>query len=145
MPLNNERLRSRHPFQMFMLIASFIYSMPGLAFGAVRPGSVQAVVGPVGTILWSAGLFIGTGAALIGVFGFSRDRATGLTWEEMGCLIAGTVTIYYAAVTLYANGLTAVFSAVVMVGFGSACVARSRQLHQLLASLRKRVGDPGGV
>lgn len=144
MSLTAERLRSRHPFQMFMLIASFIYSLPGLAFGAVRPGSIEATVGPVGTVLWSCGLFLGTGAALIGIFGFNRDRATGLTWEEVGCLIAGSVTIYYAGVTLYANGLTAVFSAIVMVGFGSACVARSHQLHQLLAGLRQRLGDPDG-
>jgi hypothetical protein len=144
MPLTSERVRSRHPFQMFMLIASFIYSMPGLAFGAVRPGSIQDVVGPLGTVLWSGGLFFGTGAALVGIFGFPRDRATGLTWEEMGCLIAGVVTVYYAAVTLYANGATAFFSAVVMVGFGSACVARSRQLHHLLADARRRLGDPGG-
>jgi galactitol-specific phosphotransferase system IIC component len=127
---------------MFMLLASFIYSMPGLAFSAVRPGSIQATVGPFGTIVWSIGLFLGTGAALVGIFGFSKDRATGLTWEELGCLIAGAVTIYYAAVAIYANGPTAIFPAVVMVSFGSACLARSRQLHQLLADVRKRLTDP---
>jgi hypothetical protein len=144
MPLTSERIRSRHPFQMFMLLSSFIYSLPGLAFGAVRPGSIQAVVGPVGTVLWSAGLFIGTGSALVGIFGFAKDRATGLTWEELGCLIAGAVTIYYAAVTIYANGLTAIFSAIVMIGFGSACIARSHQLHAILADARRKLGDPDG-
>ena len=137
MPLNAERLRSRHPFQLFMLIASFLYSLPGLVFHGIRPGSVQETVGPVGTIIWSIFLCVGTGAALLGTFGFAKDRATGLTLEELGLLAAGAATVYYAGVSLFANGWTAVFSAVVMLGFGSACLGRSRQLHRLLTVARK--------
>lgn len=132
MPLRGERIRSRHPFQLFMLIVSFIYSLPGLVFSAVRPGSVQATVGPVGTIIWSIFLCLGTGCALLGIFGYRANRATGLSLEEFGLLVAGAATLYYAAVVLWANGLPAFFSAVVMVGYGSACVVRSVQLHRLL-------------
>lgn len=137
MPLTAERARSRHPFQLFMLIASFLYSLPGLAFEGVRPGSVQETVGPVGTILWSVFLCIGTGAALLGTFGFLHDRATGLTLEELGLASAGTATGYYAAVSLYANGWTALFSAIVMFSFGSACLVRARQIHRLLSAARR--------
>lgn len=132
MPLRGERIRSRHPFQLFMLIVTFIYSLPGLAFSAVRPGSVEATVGPIGTIVWSVGLCLGTGCALLGIFGYRRNRATGLSLEEFGCLVAGAATLFYAAVVLWALGLTAFFPAIVMVGYGSACVVRSAQLHRLL-------------
>lgn len=141
MPLTGERIRSRHPFQLFMLIASFIYSLPGLAFSGVRPGSVQETVGPVGTIVWSVFLCAGTGAALLGIFGFLRDRATGLTFEEGGLAAAGAATVYYAGVSVYANGWTALFAAVVMLGFGSACLVRSWQIHRLLIAASK--GHPG--
>lgn len=137
MPLTAERVRSRHPFQLFMLIASFLYSLPGLAFNGIRPGSVQETVGPVGTIVWSVFLCLGTAAALLGIFGFARDRATGLTLEEGGLAAAGAATVYYAGVSLYANGWTAFFSAVVMLGFGSACLVRSVQIHRLLIALRR--------
>lgn len=132
MPLRGERIRSRHPFQLFMLIVSFVYSLPGLAFSAVRPGSVQETVGPVGTIVWSAGLAVGTGCALLGIFGYRANRATGLSLEEFGLLVAGVATLYYAGVALWALGWAAFFSAVVMVGYGSACIVRSAQLHRLL-------------
>lgn len=120
-----------------MLVVAFIYSMPGLAFADIRPGSIQDTVGPIGTIAWSVALCLGTGGALAGIFGFARDRATGLTWEACGCLAAGSATVYYAAVVVYANGPKAAFSAVVMCGFGAACLARSWQLQRLL----KRVSD----
>lgn len=132
MPLRGERVRSRHPFELYMLAVSFIYSLPGLAFSAVRPGSVQATVGPIGTIVWSVGLCLGTGCALLGIFGYRENRATGLSLEEFGCLTAGVATLYYAAVVLWVNHWPAIFSAVVMAGYGMACVVRSAQLHRLL-------------
>jgi hypothetical protein len=141
MPLNGERLRSRHPFELFMLVVAFIYSMPGLVFADIRPGSIQATVGPVGTIAWSVALCIGTGGALLGIFGFAKDRATGLTWEACGCLSAGSATVYYAAVVVYANGPRSVFSAVVMCGFGAACLARTYQLQRLLRRASARAAD----
>lgn len=133
MPLNGERLRSRHPFQLYILTVSFAYSVPGMAFAGVRPGSLQATVGPVGTVVWSAALFLGTGAALVGVFGYRRNRATGLGLEQWGLLTVGAATVYDAAILLYANGWHALFSVLVLVGFGVASFARARQLHRLLS------------
>lgn len=143
-PLNDERIRSRHPFQLFMLIASFLYSLPGLAFTGIRPGSVQETVGPVGTIVWSIFLCLGTGAALLGIFGFRSDRATGLTLEGLGLLSAGSATAYYALIVVYANGPTALFSALVMVAFGAACIVRAVQLRNLLRAVRRKHGNPVG-
>lgn len=143
MPLNRERIRSRHPFQLFMLIVSFVYSLPGLAFAAVRPGSIEAGVGPTGTIVWSAGLCLGTGCALLGIFGYRRNRATGLSLEEFGLAAAGAATLYYAGVVLWVLGWPAFFSALVMLGYGSACVVRSAQLHRLLGpTVRKLAAGP---
>lgn len=144
MPLTAERIRSRHPFQLFMLIASFLYSLPGVVFEGVRPGSVQETVGPVGTVVWSVFLCIGTCAALFGIFGFSHDRATGLTLEQLGLASAGAATVYYTCVSLYANGWTALFSAIVMFGFGSACLVRSWQIHGLLSAARRGHPDTPG-
>ena len=144
MPLNGERLRSRQPFQLWVLIVSFIYSIPGMAFTAVRPGSLQATVGPVGTVVWSAMLFLGTGCALLGIFGYRRNRATGLGLEQWGCLTVGAATLYDAAIILYANGWRASFSAAMLIGLGVASFARSRQLHKLLSS-RRWSGAPDGA
>lgn len=138
MPLNGERLRSRQPFQLWVLIVSFLYSIPGMTFTAVRPGSLQATVGPLGTIIWSAMLFLGTGCALLGIYGFRGDRATGLALEQWGCLTVGAATLYDAGVLLYANGWPASFSAMTLIGLGVASFARARQLHALLSRQRWR-------
>lgn len=133
MPLNGERARSRHPLQLWVLITSFVYSVPGMVFAIVRPGSLQAVAGPVATVIWSVFLFLGTGLALLGIFRFQDNRATGLSLEEWGCFTVAAAALFDSIVIIVANGWPATFSALMLLGLSAAFFARARQLHRLLS------------
>lgn len=135
MPLTSERLRSRHPFELFMLAASVFYSTAGLLQRQARPGSLREQVGETGTYIWLGFVLIGAVAALVGIFW--KDRATGLTAEQQGLLAAGSATCFYAAVAIYVNGPSALASTAILVGFGAACLTRSWQLHRKLTGVRK--------
>lgn len=130
MPLTTERLRSRHPFQLFMLAASTFYGVGGLLTRNVRPGTIQEAIGAGGTVVWQLFLAIGSAAALAGIFW--RVRGVGLLLEGLGCLSAGTATLFYAVIALATVGPSAALSTCVLVGFGSACVVRAWQLNRVL-------------
>lgn len=138
MPLTAERLRSRHPFELFMVGASAFYSGAGLVDATVQPNTVQSSLGDHGVVVWLSFVFFGSMATLIGIA--LRDRATGLYAEQVGLLAAGAATMFYAAVVLYEAGLTATASASVLIGFGGACLVRSWQLHRTLTRVRKQHG-----
>lgn len=134
MPFTQERLRSRHPFELFMLAASTTYSTLGLVNPEVRPGSVQETIGPAGTVIWYIFVLVGSVTALAGIF--LRDRATGLTAEQVGLLAAGGATMFYAFIGIWVVGGSASASASVLAGFASACLWRSMQLHRILTRVR---------
>lgn len=143
MPFTAERLRSRHPFQLFMLLASAFYSGAGLLVHKAQPGTVRATVGEAGTAVWLWFVLIGSIAALVGVFW--RDRATGLTAEQTGLLTAGAATVFYAVVAVHGVGLAALGPAAILFGFGAACLARSWQLHRLLRRVPRELRQNKGV
>jgi hypothetical protein len=129
MPHPNERLRSRHPFQLYMLTVTAVYGIIGSATRGARPPSVVEVLGPLGSLLWCLFLAVGGVGALVGVA--IPDRATGLTLEASGCLLVGAATTYYAAVATWSLGWDAAILGLVG-GFGLACVARAWQIHRVL-------------
>jgi hypothetical protein len=129
-PYTTERLRSRHPFEVFMLGASAIFGVGGLVFRQAQPNSIQGAVGHSGTALWGMALLLGSLGALAGIAW--RDRATGLTMEAIGCCTVGISTIFYGAAGLILLGGTAAYSAAVMFGFGAAGVWRFFQIRRLL-------------
>lgn len=129
MNTSNERLRSRHPFQLYMLAVTAVYGVIGLVNHGARPPSVVLALGTLGSLLWSLFLLVGAVGALVGVA--LADRATGLTLEASGCLLVGAATTYYAAVATWTLGWDAAVVGLVG-GFGLACLVRAFQIHRVL-------------
>lgn len=125
----NERLRSRHPFQLYLLGAAAFVGLLGLLNPDARPRSVWVVLGPSGSLLWCLFLAAGALIALIGVL--LRDRATGLILEGGGCLTAGVTTLFHVTVAVWALGWDATVLGL-LAGFGLACLARVWQIRRVL-------------
>lgn len=140
MPLSAERIRSRHPFQVYMLAASAFYSASGLLSREARPGSIQDGVGAAGTLWWLSFVLFGSVVALASVT--FRDRATGLSAEQVGLLAAGLASAFYAVAALATLGATALAPASVTFGFGAACCKRSWDLHRRLTEVRRSSNEP---
>lgn len=133
----SERLRSRHPFETYLLALAACAGISGLFSRQAQPDPIREAVGPVGTTIWL--LFMGVGAlvALIGV-AWPR-RSIGLIWEMAGCLSAGVATLFYTAVAIGSLGLGSLFRVLIVLGFGCACLARAWQLHR---DLKEAAGPP---
>lgn len=130
MPLNAERLRSRHPFELFFLYLVVATSVAGLAAKNVRPGSIQEGVGHVGSLIWYVALLGGGLAALIGIFW--RERATGLVLEAVGLFVSGIATSFYGVSAIVLLGGVALWPGVNLIGYGAAAVWRSIQIRSIL-------------
>lgn len=127
-----ERLRngSRNPFEVYLLAWSGFYGVIGSFVREARPGSLQEAVGVAFSQGWSILVALGSIMALLGIV--LGDRATGLILEAGGCLIAGGATLFYVAVLLWASGGTSLAAGSVLLGFGSACCARTWQIRRVL-------------
>lgn len=142
MPYTSERVRSRHPFELFFVGFTLLVSVGGFFNHASRPGSVQDAVGTTGTLIWYAALLLGALAALAGIFW--RERATGLMLEALGLLTSGLATIFYGVTAMILLGEVATYSAGIMFGYGGAALWRSAQIRHLLVTVaREHTGNRG--
>jgi len=141
MPYTAERLRSRHPFQIYVLTLMIAYGVAGLLNRHAQPGSVRETLGHYGALVWQIFLVLGSVSSVVGVFW--RNRASGLVMEALGCLAAGAATAYAAGILLYVVGLGATLSACVLFGFGVACVVRAWQIRRVLAQAARQAHRRG--
>lgn len=142
MPLSAEKVRSRHPFELFFLYVVIATAVVGLASPETRPGSIQDGLGHVGTLLWYVTLLLGGVTALTGVFW--RERATGLTLESLGLFAAGVATLFYGAAALVALGWGATYAALTLFAYGLAAVWRARQIRTFLVTVTKELSANHG-
>lgn len=142
MPYTGERRRSRHPFELFMLIATLVYSVNGVFVHSTRPGSIEDALGGVGTELWSLALFSGTLLALAGIAW--PNKANGLTTESIGLLISGAATLLYGFAVLVMLGPVAGFAAAIIFGYGSACSWRAHQIRKFLKTMAREQNGTRG-
>lgn len=142
MPYTSERVRSRHPFELFFVGFTLLVSASGLAHRQARPGSVQEAVGHTGSLIWYFALVLGALATLLGIFW--RERATGLTLEMLGLFVAGLATVFYGITAMIILGEVATYSAGIMFGYGGAALWRSAQIRHLLVTVaREHTGNSG--
>lgn len=143
MPYTAERIRSRHPFELFFLYVVITTALLGLATPRARPGSVQEGVGHVGTLIWYSTLLLGGLVALAGIFW--KERATGLFAEAAGLAISGLCTIFYGCAALIILGAQSLYPAITLLGYGTAALWRAGQIRKLLATVaREHTGNSGG-
>lgn len=137
MPFSAERIRSRHPFELFFLYVVIFSAVVGLVTPVVRPGSIQEGIGPVGTYVWYGALLAGGLVAMLGIFW--RDRATGLVMEALGLFTSGVATLFYGAAALVILGGVVAYPASSLFGYGAAAIWRSVQIRNFLVRVTKEL------
>lgn len=140
MPYTSERVRSRHPFELFFVGFTLLVSVAGIFHRESRPGSVQEAVGHAGTLIWYFALLLGALAAMAGIFW--RERATGLMLEMLGLLTSGLATVFYGITAMILLTEAASYSAGIMFGYGGAALWRAGQIRHLLVTVaREHTGN----
>lgn len=94
-PAQNPELTklSRHPFQIFVMVAAMLTGVPILLGGVPGPGSLRAALPPNGVYAWSALFCIGGILALVGAS--MRNRVNGLLTEQVGLGFVGSACLLY--------------------------------------------------
>lgn len=140
MPYTSERLRSRNPFELFLLVITIITGGTGLLNHRFRPGSIQESIGVTGTVIWSVFLFAGAVTALVGIF--LHERAWGLTAESIGCFLVGGATVFYGLAAMILFGDSALYPGGITVAFGAAAIWRATQIAKTISTVaREHTGN----
>src|SRR3954470_20495203 len=95
--LDDIALSSRHPFEVFLLVACLVAGLNGLINGPT-PGTIAATLDPTTRNVWLACLTLGGFLGLLGPFfrGTLLRRVTGLQLEAIGLIAAGGASLVYA-------------------------------------------------
>jgi hypothetical protein len=140
MPYTGERIRSRHPFELFFIGFTILVSVGGIISRASRPGSIELAVGPVGSYIWYGALLVGALTALAGII--LVERAWGLTLEALGLFISGLGTVFYGITAVVLLGQGASYAAGILFGYGLSALWRAGQIRASLVTVaRKRTGN----
>lgn len=120
------------PRAVFILALSVFSGL--IAFAADQaPGSLEAAVPEWGIITWSIGLGLGSLLALIGL---ARDSVNGIITEQVGSVMVGAATLFYASIALWVVGGSAGQPIMIILGWGLACLIRWWQLQLLLRRMQ---------
>lgn len=130
------RLSGRHPFEIFLLVFSFIVGLPTVFGIEPRPGSIQEAFPDWAGFMWSIALTLGPAIALVGVY--LRNRGSGLILEQLGLAIMGAACVAYGFVGLLIVPLSRVPAGIIL-GFGVACLWRYRDIQSVLHSANAEV------
>jgi len=116
---------SKHPHELALLSAALILGTLQLAFFDTLAGVVaKALPFPFGHILY-AGLCVGAGITLYGVF---KNGYTGALIERGGLIFLSAHIIAYSLLAIGSSGWKGVFFAGFMASFATANLWRARQI-----------------
>jgi hypothetical protein len=125
---------SRHPIIVFFLILCVIAGAGILLGDAPAPGSLNATLPGWQVKVWSAGLTLGAGAILIGLWLQAPKRPhrlrDGVLFEQGGMSLLGPAAILYGFVAILQVGWSAVLPGGIVLGLGVACAYRWRTLQR---------------
>lgn len=129
------RMSGRHPFETYILALAAFAAIPVLFGAAPDPGSIEAALPSYAGFLWSLILATGSIIALVGTYW--KDRATGLVAEQLGLAFVGIAAFLYAGVALAVVGVSAAIPAAFILGFGTACLKRWRDLQKVINAVHE--------
>lgn len=89
---------SRHPFQIFVMVAAMLTGIPILLGSVPGPGSLRAALPPSGVYAWAALFCVGGVLALVGAS--MRNRINGLLTEQVGLGFVGSACALYGGLLL---------------------------------------------
>lgn len=125
----------RHPHEVFLMAASVLAGVMGLAAG-VRPDSINAAVPFAFVIAWQVTLVICGTCTLLAAWFAKRDALWSLLLERIGCAGVGIFALLYAATIAMRHPDTGLYSICFIAGYGIACLVRWRQVQITLSVAR---------
>lgn len=125
---------SRHPFQMWMFLASVFSGAQALIRNDAAPATLEGLI-PTWTVLVWAALLVVAGA--VGVpAGFWKDRITGLLMERIALAALCAAVVVYGLVLIDVAGKPGTVSACFQMSVGIAAVWRIRHVNRELKILK---------
>lgn len=120
---------SRHPHEVLLLIAAFLLGIFGLVlFDKVATTTIRALPQWSGYLLY-AGLTVGAGVSLVGVFWRSL---IGSVIERTGLFSLGLFCLIYMAIVVINSGVRGLSFGLMMAAFGIANFVRVWQIsHEI--------------
>jgi hypothetical protein len=123
------------PRAVFILALSVFTALLALAFN-FAPGSLESVLPRWGVAVWGALLGVGSVVTLAGMY---FQTINGIIAEQVGSIMVGVTTIYYAVLAFWTVGGDAVQIVGIILAWGLACIVRWGQLQALLVQTAHRV------
>ena len=122
------------PRAVFILALSVFSGATTLALGAA-PDSLHAVLPSWAVTAWSVTLLLGSIVTLVGM---AFQTLNGIIIEQIGSVMVGVTTVFYAGIALKYTGADAGQSLGIILAWGVACLARWVQLQVLINSAHRR-------
>lgn len=123
------------PRAVFILALSVFTALLALAFN-FAPGSLESALPRWGVVVWGA--VLGTGS-VVTLAGMARQTINGIIAEQVGSIMVGVTTIYYAILAFTTVGFEAIQIVGIILAWGLACIVRWGQLQALLIQTAHRV------
>jgi len=138
MPATYVRISDRHPFELYLLVLSLMSSLPAAIGAAPAPASIRIQLDPGLARVWACSLALGALVALLGL-AWKRPKVglsiTALLLEQVGLVITGVATIYYAIVALSTIGASALTPVGTVLAFGLASFAQAEKIQLVIYAL----------
>lgn len=129
------------PRAIFVLAASILAGATAIVIHSTPP-NLEALLPRWGVVLW--GIFLVFGSALT-LFGMALQGPNGIQLEQLGSVILGIATVYYATLVLFSVGTPAITPVSITLSWGIACLLRAAQLQALLGrAIRTAEADRSG-
>ncbi len=124
----------RHPFQLFLLFASFLSGLPLVLSRGTGGPDVPAP--EISVFIWGLMLVGGSITAVLGTY-WPSDVITRMTIERIGLSAIGYGALLYGSITVIeAPSLSAALRVAVLLGFAVACLWRS---YDIASEIRRFV------
>jgi hypothetical protein len=130
-PRNLIKPAARYPAdpRAVFILALSIFSGVATLLAQKAPGTLESVMPNWGVVIWGVTLTLGSALALLGLW-FDSDN--GIITEQIGSVMVGVATIFYAAVAVWVAGLGASQPTGIVLAWGLACFIRWLQLQLLI-------------
>lgn len=131
---------SRHPLIVFLVSLCVVSGITMIA-ADVAPDSIEAQLPHLGVIAWALALVVGGGMVLAGLIlqALAGRLLMGVLLEYVGIVTMGSAAILYSGAVFVATGVTGIFPAAIVLGFGVGCLYRWWTLQNGLKRARKNI------
>lgn len=136
------KLGDRHPFEIYILAACALSSLPSAVGVTEVPPSIAGDLTGWQARAWVVGLMLGSLAALFGLGwprpAFPNISVTGLALERVGLTVVGWSTAFYAGAIIKAVGWPGIINASMALAFGLACFVQAHKIRNVLKTARRK-------